>query len=175
MITNKKAQIRMQEMAFMLVAVILFFVLVGLFLFSILYASIQKEARMIAEEKTLLLITNLADSPEFSCVASKPNSVDGDKAMALIDNKNYRNFWPFSRLEIQKSSAFRKNKNEMVKCTMRNYPDCERFVIFDKNVKNEITTASYVVLCRIELENGLNYEKCEIAKLIAGTELKTER
>ncbi len=163
-------------MAFMLVAVVLFFVLVGLFLFSILYASIQKEARLISEEKTLSLITNLADSPEFNCVSSKPNCVDGDKAMALINNNmNYKNFWPFSRLEIQKLSAFKKNKNNMVKCSMENYPDCERFVIFDKKVKNEITTASYIALCRVEIENEANYQKCEIAKLIAGTELKTGR
>lgn len=168
---SKKAQMKMQEMAFMLVAVVLFFVLVGLFLFSMFYANMQKEARMIAEEGTFSLITNLADSPEFNCIGSKPNCVDSDKIMALINyQKDYKNFWPFSRLEIQKINA--KNKDEMIKCTLENYPNCERFVIFDKNVKNEKAVSSYIVLCRVELENDANYQKCEVAKLIAGTELK---
>ena len=78
-------------------------------------------------------------------------------------------FYSFSRLEIIKSSAFKKNRNEMVKCTMANYPDCEEIVIYDKHVKYEKSVSSYVALCRIERENDANYQRCELAKLVVAT------
>lgn len=172
-LNSKKSQIRIQEMAFMLVGVFIFFALAGLFVLTILYSNIQKEAIRIAEERTLSSVTNLANSPEFSCSGySKVNCVDFDKSIALIENKKYQNFWPFSSLEIQKLSSFNKTKGSMKLCTRENYPDCERLVIYDKNVENERTTESFVALCRIEIENYINYQKCEIARFIAGTELK---
>lgn len=167
----KRSQMHIQEMAFMLVAVIFLFTLVGLFVFAILFSQIKGEADRIAMEKTMSAIKNLANSPEFYCVGSRPNCVDSDKAMALMTNKNYEKFWPFSRLEILKSSAFKKKESEIILCTMQNYPDCDRILIFQKNVKNRITASSYVGICRNELELGVNYQRCEIAKLIAETEL----
>ena len=44
---NKRGQLKIQEMSFMLVAVILFFILVGLFVFSIIYSNIFKSATEI--------------------------------------------------------------------------------------------------------------------------------
>jgi hypothetical protein len=42
-------------------------------------------------------------------------------------------------------------------------------------VKNQETIFSYVALCRTESENNYNYQKCDLAKLIAGTEIKTKK
>jgi len=39
-------------------------------------------------------------------------------------------------------------------------------------VANERTIASYIALCRKDVENNFVYDKCEIAEFIAGTELK---
>lgn len=172
---NKKAQLKIQEMAFMLVAVALFFVLVGLFVLSVVYSNLQEEATRIAEARTLSSITNLADSPEFSCVGSKSNCVDADKLIALINyelsKRNYENFWPFTSLKVVKMSAFDKTEEEMVRCSFANYPDCDLFVVYDKSLENERAVSSYVALCRKEYENA-PYDKCEIAKLIAGSEIK---
>jgi len=167
---NKKAQLKIQEMAFFLVAIVLFFILVGLFIFSIVFSNLSKSATSAAEERTLSSITNLADSPEFSC--GKPNCVDGDKILALMQNKKYENFWPFSSLSVHRQSTFIKNESDWIKCTFINYPHCDVFEIYDRNVKNERVISNYVALCRVELEEGENYKKCEIAKLVAGTELK---
>ncbi|MEM0465829.1 MAG: hypothetical protein QXW97_03990 [Candidatus Pacearchaeota archaeon] len=172
-IAKRKSQIRIQEMAFMLVGVFLFFGLVILFALTLLYSKIQNEARQIAEERTLSSIVNLADSPEFYCGGySRINCVDFDKAMALSNNKKYQNFWPYSSLEIQKLSAFNKDKDEMIICTKQNYPNCERLIIYNKSVRNERRIDSFVALCRVESEASLHYQKCEIAKFVAGTELK---
>ena len=81
---NKKAQLKIQEMAFFLVAIVLFFVLVGLFVFSIVFSNLSKGATSAAEERTLSSITNLADAPEFSC--GEPNCVDADKILGLMQN-----------------------------------------------------------------------------------------
>lgn len=170
-ISSKKGQIRVQEMAFMLVAVVLFFALAGLFAFSFMFSGIKKSADRIAEDRTLSSVMNLADSPEFSCGKSKPNCIDADKVIALMNNKHYDNFWPFSSLEIWRSGAFSKSKNSMAKCTFQNYPDCERFVINEKKAESEKVISTYVALCRNEVENSINFEKCEIAKIVAGFEL----
>jgi len=166
----KRAQLRIQEMSFMIVAVVIFFVLVGLFAFSIIYSNLHEQATEITETRTLSAITNLADSPEFSC--GEPNCVDADKLMGLIGKKNYETFWDFSSLSVVKSSGFDKSKTEMIKCTISNYPNCDKFEVYDKGVDNEKQISNFVALCRKEYENDYTYDKCEIAKLVAGSERK---
>jgi len=167
---SSKGQLKIQEMAFFLVAIILFFILVGLFAFSIIFSNLSKGATSAAEARTLSSITNLADSPEFSC--GEPNCVDGDKIVGLMQNIKYERFWPFSSLRVHRQTTFTKNESDWIKCTSTNYPNCDVFEIYDKNVINERAISNYVALCRVELENDYNYKKCEVARLIAGTELK---
>ncbi len=167
---NKRGQIRIQEMSFMIVGVIIFFVLVGLFGFSILYNSLSDAANEISETRTFSAITNIADSPEFSC--GEPNCVDSDKVMALAGKKNYENFWDFSHLRILKSSGFNKSETEMIKCSLSNYPNCDLIEVYEGNIENYRAISSFVSLCRKEYENEYTYNKCEIAKLIAGYEVK---
>jgi hypothetical protein len=171
--SDKKAQLEIQQMLFMLLAVFFFFILAGLFIFSFLYSNLYKEATNAAEEKTYSSITNLADSPEFSC--GEINCVDADKLMALIkynsERQSYDNFWSFSSLVVVKSSGFNKKWDEMIECNPSNYPNCEKFVVYNKNVTNERVISSYVALCRKEIEETYTYDKCEIAKLFAGTKI----
>lgn len=168
---QKKSQLNIQEMAFMLVALIIFFALVALFALSILYKNIVESANQIAEEKSFAAIENLAGTAEFICANNKPNCVDEDKVMALKGKKYYDGFWDFSSLSIIKSSGLGKKEEDLIKCEMGNYPNCDIIEIYDKNIK-DISKSSFVALCRREYENNYPYEKCEIAKLIAGTEVK---
>jgi len=167
---KKKGQLKIQEMAFMIVAVIIFFVLVGLFVFSIFFSNLQKEATEIIEDKTISAITNLADTPEFTC--GEPNCVDADKLMSLIGKENYKNFWDFSSLSVIKFSGFDKNGKDLVECNLGNYPNCDKFIVYDKKINNEKKISSFVALCRKEYENEYTYDKCEVAKLVAGSERK---
>jgi len=176
---SKRSQLKIQEMAFMLVFVFLFFALAGLFALSIFSKNLSQEAVKIAETRTLTSITNLADSPEFYCVVSKSNCVYADKLISLTNNKtNYIKFWPFSSLKVVRIQAFDKKESEMIECNWANYPDCDVFVVYkkeDKNVKNERLVSSYVALCRKEYENSYTYDKCDIAKIVAGTEITTQK
>ena len=169
---SKKAQLRIQEMAFMLLAVFLFFTLVGLFAFTLVYTSVNDAASQIAEDKTLSSLSSLADTPEMSCVATKPNCVDGDRLVNLIGKDIYSNFWPYSSLHVIKYSGFGKDQDELIVCTKANYPECDVFYIYDKEVDNERAISTFVSLCRKELENGDSYNKCETAKMIGGTRLR---
>jgi hypothetical protein len=169
---STKAQLKIQEMAFMILAVFLFFILVGVFVLSIVYSGIYEEANRIKEDRTLSAVVSLADSPELACISAKSNCIDGDKLITLIDNNRYENFWPFSSLRVIKASGFGVNEESLVECNFANYPDCDIFNVYDRNVSNERAIASFVAFCRKEYENTYTYDRCEIAKIIAGTELK---
>jgi hypothetical protein len=169
---SKKGQLRIQEMAFMLLAVFLFFTLVGLFVLALFYTNLQDSATRIAEDRTVSSVTNLANSPEMSCVSAKSNCIDSDKLISLVGTKSYQEFWPFSSLRVIKLSGFDKSESELIVCTKGNYPQCDMFLVYDNQVNNERAVSSFVALCRKELENGYTYDKCEIAKIVAGTELR---
>ena len=170
----KKAELRIQEMAFMLLAVFLFFVLIGLFILTIVYTNIHDTASQIAEDRTLSSLTSLADTPEMSCVGSKSNCIDGDKLINLVGKDIYGEFWPYSSLKVIKFSGFNKNEKEIIECKKENYPECDVFYIYDKKVKNERAISSFATMCRKEFENDYTYDKCEIVKIIAGTKLVNE-
>lgn len=195
---SRKGQLKIQEMAFMLVGVVLFFGLVMLFVLTIVYKGMYNQVNIINQEKTLTSLINLADSPEFRCVTTKSNCIDGDKVISLMNRTAYANFWPFSSLKVIRISGFNKDEKDLVQCNIANYatcgqinqgssnsasstftncPDCDIINIYDKKVKGERVISSYVALCRKEYEKvdtytGYTYDKCEIAKLVAGTELK---
>ena len=168
---NNKAQLKIQEMIFVILGVFLFFILAALFVLAIINSNITKTANQIASDKTFGVLTSLASSPEFICTDSRTNCIDGDKIIGLINDSNYIGFWPFSSLIIIKESGLSKNEDQLIKCTPDNYPNCDAFMIYDLN-KNETTTQTFVALCRKDVDNGNIYDKCEIAKIIAGTEIK---
>ena len=171
---NKKAQLKIQEMAFMLVGVFLFFVLVGLFALSVIYSGVQKSATEIEEQKASVVVVNLAGSAEFTC--GKPNCVDGDKLVGMARNQDYRFFWPtFSSLRVTRKSGIDKIREaeetetsaNLIECNLATYPNCDEYIIFDREYK-ETTISSFVALCRLEKDNTIKYPKCEIAKLEVG-------
>ena len=175
---NTKAQLRIQEMAFMLVGVFLFFALVGLIVIGIVYSGLYKTRNELAQQKTFGAMVALADSPEFSCVSSKSNCIDGDKAISLKNKTEYIKFWPFSSLRIiTRYSAFNLNYDEMIECTNANYPDCDVITVYDTGASGEIASSNFVAFCRKEYQDfgnlqGRSYDDCEIGMIVAGTEYK---
>jgi hypothetical protein len=159
----KKGQIKIQQMAFMLVAVFIFFVLVGLFVLTFRFSGLKRSAVALEERNALLLVTKLANSPEFSCGESfgnKVNCIDGDKVMVLKDSINkYFGFWGVSNIIIRKSLA------GGVECNRGNYPDCDFIDVFSKGAKG-YPVENFVTLCIKDSESGEVYDNCEIGKLI---------
>ena len=155
-------------MAFMLIAIILFFALVGMFFLTLQFSKIKESAGILEETNALLLVTKLANSPEFSCGESfgtgKTNCIDSDKVMALKNNiKRYDDFWGVDNIEIRKIYP----KNNGKECTAGNYPNCDIIKIEKEIITSEYSKYSnFVSLCRKEVFGDESFDKCEIAKLM---------
>jgi len=152
---------KIMEMSFMLLALFFFFMLVGMF-FLVFYSSeLKKQANDLYKEGTINTLVGLADTPEFSCGESA--CVDMDKVEALRERirssggtSPYYNFWNIGSLKV-----------------VRVYPSdpTEEIVLKAKNAgTNENLEWAFVSLCRKEIRNGYSYDKCEIGRIIAGTE-----
>jgi len=163
-IKSKRSQMKIQQMAFMLMAVVLFFILVGLFWLSIQYINLHKEATEAEQEKSIIAASFLGESAEFTCGAY---CVDTDKLVVLKERKAYRNFWPFDYILVKKVG-----KEDEVECTKANYPDCNLYTIYSNKGASTREAKSFVALCRKENLNDRIYTKCELGKMIIGYEVK---
>lgn len=162
---DKKAQLKIQQMAFLLMAVTLFFVLAGLFILIFKFSGLKDAATEIEERNAMLLVTKIANSPEFSCGeafdSKRTNCVDADKIMMLKNNINkYDDFWGVSNIEIRKIYPAEDDKL----CTNGNYPNCNII-----RLREEISSAdkwNFVALCRKKQTDGGPQNKCELAKIM---------
>jgi len=170
MTKNRKAQFKIQQMAFMLIAVTILFVLVGIFILAFKFSDLKKSATELEEKNAMLLVSKLANSPEFSCemaYGNKVNCVDADKIMILRENINkYNNFWGIDGLEIRKITA-----QQEILCTKGNYPNCNH-ITFNLGEANGFSVSNFVSLCRKDSTGGQIYDKCELARIIVSYEKK---
>jgi len=166
---NKKAQMKIQQMAFMLIAVTLFFVFAGLFFAMIVFSDIRRAAEGLEERNALLLVSKLANSPEFACGNAfgsfRTNCIDSDKAMALKSNiEKYEdfkgNFWEIEGIEIREIYPADYAKTE---CDSSNYPECGKITIVEKQ---GIGVSNFVALCRKENIEGFVEDRCEMARIV---------
>lgn len=167
---KKKAQMKIQQMAFMLIAVTLFFVLAALFIITIRFSGLRGSAELLEEKNALLLASKLADSPEFACGdtfgQAMTNCIDTDKAIALKENiGKYRGFWGagVDGIEIRWIAPVERQGE----CNIENYPDCGKITFVNANSGTGI--ANFVSLCRKEsdFDEGMGiYDKCELGRII---------
>jgi len=169
----KKAQLKIQQTAFMLLAVTLFFILVGISILAFKFSDIKKSANQLEEENAMLLASKIANSPEFSCGeafgGARINCVDADKVMMLKNNENYNDFWKVSNIEIRKIlPSYEKD----IACEIENYPECNIIIIKQKEGNSGFDASNFVSLCRKESDGNSVYNKCEIAKIMVRYENK---
>jgi len=178
---NRKAQLKIQQMAFMLLAVTLFFVFVGLFAIILTFSGLRDSAENLGAENAALLVSRLANSPEFSCGFSfdetKVACVDSDKVMMLKENiGRYAGFWgkDVSDIEIRKIYPRSDFPENPVECTIQNYPECDIMKVLSSS-SGELSgnfESNFVSLCRKSSFEGEIYNKCEIARLMVSYESK---
>ncbi|MBI3622829.1 hypothetical protein HY212_01975 [Candidatus Pacearchaeota archaeon] len=164
---SKRSQMKIQQTTFMLLAVTLFFALVGLAFVSFKFSGLKNEATDLKEKNAQLLVAKLASSPEFSCGNSfgndKIDCIDANKVMALKQEENkYSSFWGVSNIEIIKIYP---KINGNVECTSANFPNCNIIKIHPGGVSGTYEY-NFVTLCRKETSHGNFYDKCELAKLL---------
>jgi hypothetical protein len=165
MFSNIKSQLKIQEMAFMLMAVVIFIILAGLFFFSFEYRQMFKEANTLSKEKAISTISNLASLPELNF--GQTRCIDSDKLLALVNNERYKSFLPLTSLSLIKIGE----KNQ-TKCSIESYPNCNYYEIYSSSLDQEMVS-TFTCICRKErAESGYDYNTCELAKIIAGSEVK---
>lgn len=171
---RKKAQLKIQQMAIMLLVVTIFFVMIGLLVLSITTANFRTEAEQIREYNALTLANKISNSPELRCGeafgGTKINCIDLDKAIILkekidmyeINSKD--TFWGRD-VNIKISRLYPEVDN--VPCTSTAiYPNCKYIEMF-KNT-GEVTASNFVLLCRKASEGNSFYDKCEIGEIEVG-------
>lgn len=165
---------KIQQMAFMLMAVTLFFVMVGMFVLVFRFSGLKKSAVELEEKNAMLLVTKLANSPEFSCGSgfgsNRINCIDADKVMALKEKiLDYFGFWGVADIQIRKVYP----NNGDIECTLGNYERCGVIKVLSKNVNLLPASSNFVILCKKATEDNEAYDKCELAKLLVSSEDKT--
>lgn len=146
---HSKAQLKIQEMAFVLLAVVLLFALIFVFLARFQYAQLEKTATELRQEKTTNMLRVVASMPELAC-SGKALCIDEDKleAFKLVKNK-YSELW-------QESSIVKVAIEEV-------FPKGKEFAIYNEPSQasqGKLTYATFVSLC----QEGIT-KTCKIAKI----------
>jgi len=162
---NKHGQMKIQQMAFMLIAVTLFFGMVGMVILVIYMSSLSESSNLLEQEKAMRLATKIANSPEFACgdaFGSKINCVDFDKVLILKDNiDKYKGFWKVDNIMILKTFP---SENFGIECNAGNYNECGQLKLREEEISSEYS--NYITLCRKNSNEGELYDKCEIARML---------
>jgi len=171
----KQGQMKIQQMAFMMVAIFIFFALVGMLIITTKFSGLKEQANLLHEENAMRLASKIANSPEFSCgnsfETSEASCVDFDKVMALKEqiknNPNiYKDFWgDVSKIEIIKIYPSEEN---ITKCTNKNYPNCSKLTLISGQ---GMSKGNFITLCRKEFKNAQTYDKCELAQIFVNYEV----
>ena len=163
-----RAQLKIQQMAFMLMAIFIFFILAGIFYVMSQSTDLKRKAELSERNKAIELAENLVDTSEFSCGSY---CVDGDRAMSIRKVSGYHgtdSIWKVSSISIRSVG----NQSSIV-CTEANYPNCNLINVYDKTtISGETTVYSFVSLCKRVKEKEYVEYKCELAKFIVGYEVK---
>jgi len=161
---SKEGQMKIMQMAFMIVGVFFFFVLVGLFFLGIVFKDVRGGAEELAREQAISSIEVIASMSELSYDSRDSMVVDEDKLRALKRGlgDEYERFWPIASLEVYKVyPAF----DSVVKCPGAG---CNYYEIYDSGQRNVEKFSSYVSICKRVKEFGSVYDKCEIGKMVVG-------
>jgi hypothetical protein len=162
---------KIQQMTFMLLGVTLLFILVGMFFLSIRLYDLRKTATELGQKNAMLLVSKLANSPEFSCGnsfgGSRISCVDFDKLISLIGRIDEDSeLWDVAKIELRKIYP----DGSSIICSKSNYPNCNIVKILDKGVNTLPATSNFVSLCRKETDGTKIYDKCELAVLMVSSE-----
>lgn len=166
MIKNKSGQLKIQQMAVMLLAVTLFFALAGMLILATQFSDLKQRAATIQADNAKLLVAKIADSPEFSCGNSfgtaMSSCIDADKVINLkekINEYGNGNFWGVDGIQIRRIYP----PSNGTECTMENYPNCDLITLIKSNGTG---VSNFVSLCGKRNVEGNIYDKCEMAKII---------
>ncbi len=163
---SSKAQMKIQQMAFMIVALVIFFSLVALFYFSVSFSNLGKTAQSLQEDEARELVRKIGHSSELAFTSSSDcnSCIDFDKALMLKEMASagiYSEFWNLDYLMIEK--VYPKSSEE--ECTRENYPNCGRITLIQK--KSDFGAAAFAPVALARWDDGINRYRYDFGKIYA--------
>lgn len=163
-VNYSKGQIKIQQMAFVLVGFMILFGIVALFYVSLKTASLKESATEIRHDQARELVRKLAGSPELRSDEC-PSCVDLDKVFVITERPSYQGFWGNNIAFLKIKKIYPVNGTREVECENRNYPACNTITLIDTN-STYVSEEAFVSICRYE--GTQRYTKCELGKVIMG-------
>ncbi len=163
----KRAQFKIQQMAFMIVFVVIFFVLVGLFILQISMGDLRFSAQNLEREQVMSALVSWSELPELSCSDKSSNCVDEDKLYIMGSpnfNTIYSSFWPVASINIYKVDVD-SGVNSLIDCPRE---ECNRYPVFNSGQWGVVEHASYVAICRETRREDDVFSECELGKISIG-------
>ena len=159
-----RGQMKIQQMAVMIVAVFFFFVLVGLFFLGIMFKDIGGSAERLQREQAISSLRVIADMSELNYDSSWSMSLDEDKLGIMFGDfgEAYDLFWPVASVEVFKVYP---RFDEVKECPGIG---CNYYGVYDNGQSDVKTYSTYVAICEKVRESGSTYDDCEVGKLVVG-------
>jgi hypothetical protein len=157
---KRKAQLKIQEMAFVLVAILIFFSIAAIFYINFRLAGLKEGVDVLRAEEAKEIVRKLSQSPELSWNQECSECIDFDKALVLKESKEYKNFWDLEHLRIE--LIYPEKKGE---CNRQNYPECRTVTLVNKSADFGIPERAFIALCRYDSQQ--KGEKCELGAIYA--------
>lgn len=159
MVIDKLGQWKIQQMAFMVLAVFIFFVLVGLFFLTWSSRDVRNSYEELEKEQAISSLKVITDMAEFNCDSRESLCVDKDKLRIMRGNRslNYAEFFEVESIEFY---------------VLGN--SSERFLIYDSGQSEQKKYSTYVSICEKDSLGGYVYDNCDIGKVLVGVKLVDE-
>ncbi len=166
LVGSSRGQLKIQQMAFVLVALMILFGLILVFYASLKTASLRTSAEDIRELQSQEQARKIVGSPEFNYPSgSCASCADFDKAFVLKrrvqQSETYNSFWNTPLLQIKKVA-----ENE-IECTSQNYPNCSTITIYN-STNSFSSVSSFIAVCFYD--STIRKERCDLGKIILGVQ-----
>jgi len=154
---NKKAQVKIQEMAFVLLAVVFLVALLFLFFARFQYSQLQESVTQVREARTITMLSVVASLPELRCSSSFSSAseiacIDKDKVDVFNKGGNIRKKYT----KIWQAAQISKITIDEI------YPEGQSYLIYTQEPGESTETyATYIPLC----EETTGNLKCVVAKI----------
>jgi hypothetical protein len=166
---NKKADMQIQQMAFMLLFVFIFFAMAGLFL--VMFYTKDVKSNYEAQQINLAIssLETISNMPELNCASQKSFCLDKDKLLVFASNaERYADFWPVAYIKVRKVYPI---PREQIRCPAEN---CTYYEIYNSNQASVIGRDTFVSICeKVATPSGIIQDVCEIGKLDVGVKMRT--
>lgn len=157
-----KGQMKIQQMALVLVGFVIFFALVAVFFTSFNLSSLGKRAEIVRQEQAQQRVSSLTGLPELIWTQdSCASCIDLDKALALKNSSMASLLWEDNIAFVQIKQIYPIASER--ECSPETYLSCSRITLY-RTSATYTTEDSFVSLCR----HTASGKRCMLGKLLVG-------